>query len=167
MKNEQSIIILWVGWCKNKSFWQRFTCTEPKMPPFSTIQRTVLQRNTLWLVDRWAIFTIIRFSVRVIQIEVSKAQVPRAWLALLWNSELKTIIKLPSRCLSRSSISLSFSRLRLSITMKETGCNITIHSRWGRSFTTFINVIFFFSYKICYERTIFTHFSNDCNGQKN
>ena len=25
--NEQSVVILWVIWCKNKSFWQRFTCT--------------------------------------------------------------------------------------------------------------------------------------------
>ena len=26
--NEQSsVVILWVSWCKNKSFWQRFTCT--------------------------------------------------------------------------------------------------------------------------------------------
>ena len=25
--NEQSVIILWVSWCKNKRFWQRFTCT--------------------------------------------------------------------------------------------------------------------------------------------
>ena len=24
--NEQSVILLWVIWCKNKSFWQRFTC---------------------------------------------------------------------------------------------------------------------------------------------
>ena len=26
MDNEQSVVILWVSWCKNKSFWQRFTC---------------------------------------------------------------------------------------------------------------------------------------------
>ena len=25
--NEQSVVIFWVSWCKNKSFWQRFTCT--------------------------------------------------------------------------------------------------------------------------------------------
>ena len=25
--NEQSVVILWVSWCKNESFWQRFTCT--------------------------------------------------------------------------------------------------------------------------------------------
>ena len=24
--NEQFLVILWVNWCKNKSFWQRFTC---------------------------------------------------------------------------------------------------------------------------------------------
>ena len=24
--NEQSAVLLWVSWCKNKSFWQRFTC---------------------------------------------------------------------------------------------------------------------------------------------
>ena len=27
--NEQFVVILWVGWCKKKSFWQRFTYTEP------------------------------------------------------------------------------------------------------------------------------------------
>ena len=27
MKCEQSVVILWVSWCKNKSFWQIFTCT--------------------------------------------------------------------------------------------------------------------------------------------
>ena len=25
LNNEQSVVILWVSWCKNKSFWQRFT----------------------------------------------------------------------------------------------------------------------------------------------
>ena len=24
---EQSFVILWVSWCKNKCFWKRFTCT--------------------------------------------------------------------------------------------------------------------------------------------
>ena len=28
INNEQSVVILWVSWCKNKSFWQRFTCTR-------------------------------------------------------------------------------------------------------------------------------------------
>ena len=28
MSNEQSVVILWVCWCKNKSLWQRFTCTR-------------------------------------------------------------------------------------------------------------------------------------------
>ena len=26
--NGQSFVILWVSWCKNKCFWQRFTCTK-------------------------------------------------------------------------------------------------------------------------------------------
>ena len=26
MNNEQSVVILCVSWCKNKSFWQKFTC---------------------------------------------------------------------------------------------------------------------------------------------
>ena len=26
--NEQSFIILWVSWCKNKCFWKRFTCKQ-------------------------------------------------------------------------------------------------------------------------------------------
>ena len=26
--NEDSAVILWVSWCKNKSFWQRFTCSK-------------------------------------------------------------------------------------------------------------------------------------------
>ena len=25
--HEQSVVKLWVYWCKNKSFWQKFTCT--------------------------------------------------------------------------------------------------------------------------------------------
>ena len=25
--NEQSLLILWVSWCKDQSFWKRFTCT--------------------------------------------------------------------------------------------------------------------------------------------
>ena len=28
--NEQSVVILWVSWCKNKIFWQRFTCKNDK-----------------------------------------------------------------------------------------------------------------------------------------
>ena len=28
MNNEQSVIILWVSWRKNKSFWQIFTCNQ-------------------------------------------------------------------------------------------------------------------------------------------
>ena len=26
--NEQSLVILWVNWCKNDGFWKRFTCTN-------------------------------------------------------------------------------------------------------------------------------------------
>ena len=26
--HEQYVVILWVSWCKNKCFWQRFTCTS-------------------------------------------------------------------------------------------------------------------------------------------
>ena len=26
--NGQSVVILWVSWCKNKSFWRRFTCAR-------------------------------------------------------------------------------------------------------------------------------------------
>ena len=29
--HEQSVVILWVNWCKNKSFWQRFTFTGEKI----------------------------------------------------------------------------------------------------------------------------------------
>ena len=25
--NEQSLVMLWVNWCKNEGFWKRFTCT--------------------------------------------------------------------------------------------------------------------------------------------
>ena len=27
INNEQFVVIMWVNWCKNMSFWQRFTCT--------------------------------------------------------------------------------------------------------------------------------------------
>ena len=33
--NEQSFVILWVIWCKNKCFWQRFTCTYVQFGPIS------------------------------------------------------------------------------------------------------------------------------------
>ena len=33
MNNEQSVVILWVSWCKNKSFWQRLTCTDRRIFP--------------------------------------------------------------------------------------------------------------------------------------
>ena len=26
--NEQSLVILWVNWCKNEGFWKRFTCNK-------------------------------------------------------------------------------------------------------------------------------------------
>ena len=26
--NEQSLVILWVNWCKNEGFWKRFTCNS-------------------------------------------------------------------------------------------------------------------------------------------
>ena len=37
MNNEQSVVILWVSWCKNKSIWQKFTCTIQNLqrPPIS------------------------------------------------------------------------------------------------------------------------------------
>ena len=31
-----SIVILWVSWCKNKSFWQRFTCTTTQPTVWSS-----------------------------------------------------------------------------------------------------------------------------------
>ena len=38
---EQSVVILWVSWCKNKSFWQSFTCNNISLKPqncnYSTI----------------------------------------------------------------------------------------------------------------------------------
>ena len=27
--NEQSLVILWLNWCKNEGFWKRFTCIGP------------------------------------------------------------------------------------------------------------------------------------------
>ena len=35
--NEQSVVILWVSWCKNKSFWQRFTCTTYPLLTWSSL----------------------------------------------------------------------------------------------------------------------------------
>jgi hypothetical protein len=35
--NEQSLVILWVNWCKNEGFWKRFTCKKLWNVPICTI----------------------------------------------------------------------------------------------------------------------------------
>ena len=48
--NEQSGIILWVSWCKNKSFWQRFISnygSESDTDAGGTRVQTVIQRPNL------------------------------------------------------------------------------------------------------------------------
>ena len=47
--NEQSVVILWFSWCKNKSFWQRFTCTEITNDSLISIMEYLKQ--TLWKLD--------------------------------------------------------------------------------------------------------------------
>ena len=44
--NEQSVIILWVSWYKNKSFWQRFTCTTMGLILF--IEPVVTSHSQKW-----------------------------------------------------------------------------------------------------------------------
>ena len=38
----KSVVILWVSWCKNKSFWQRFTCT------YLAVQIRLILSMVLW-----------------------------------------------------------------------------------------------------------------------
>ena len=40
---EQSVVILWVSWCKNKSFWQSLTCTKQRGPKSC---KAAIQRKT-------------------------------------------------------------------------------------------------------------------------
>ena len=40
--NEQSLVILWVNWFKNESFWKRFTCTVLKSLPTYSLKRLSL-----------------------------------------------------------------------------------------------------------------------------
>ena len=58
IKNEQSVAILWVSWCKNKSFWQRYTSTLSRflkilskkyLRPISLYVSTSKQSGKIWL----------------------------------------------------------------------------------------------------------------------
>ena len=47
--NEQSLVILWVNWFKNESFWHRFTCTtEPPETSNSLQYLQTLERTKKW-----------------------------------------------------------------------------------------------------------------------
>ena len=43
-------VILWVNWCKNNSFWQRFTCTD-KVPLPEDKKREIMDREKVWVPD--------------------------------------------------------------------------------------------------------------------
>ena len=47
--NEQCLVILWVNWFKNESFWKRFTCTSPNYckKVFSWFLNDLIQPLTL------------------------------------------------------------------------------------------------------------------------
>ena len=49
--NEQFFVILWVSWCKNKSFWQRFTCKSSLLSYVTSKTRTRVCTVKLWAVD--------------------------------------------------------------------------------------------------------------------
>ena len=42
MNNEPSVVILWVSWCKNKSFWLRFTCNTYHFQKFSFFEHIAI-----------------------------------------------------------------------------------------------------------------------------
>ena len=59
MNNEQSVVILWVSWCTNKSFWQRFTCTY-EFNWFSTKAHITYDNSCPRLVLRYVFSRLIR-----------------------------------------------------------------------------------------------------------
>ena len=44
--NGQSIVLLWVSWCKNKSFWQRIICTKNKFPTYVFLKK---RTKKIWI----------------------------------------------------------------------------------------------------------------------
>jgi hypothetical protein len=53
MNNSQSVVILWVRWCKNKSFWQRFTCISALWGMWKLLRSIFLiPRNLIELLSR-------------------------------------------------------------------------------------------------------------------
>ena len=43
--NEQSLVILWVNWCKNEGFWKRFTCNDQTTIIFKFIEKIIVDRT--------------------------------------------------------------------------------------------------------------------------
>ena len=48
--NEQSVVILWVSWCKNRCFWQIFTCIYRNLKYlFNILTNYLILHDTQWI----------------------------------------------------------------------------------------------------------------------
>ena len=55
--NEQSLIILWVNWCKNEGFWKRFTCKKRGVK-FCCKVLILWEGHKIWKKTTWEIYNI-------------------------------------------------------------------------------------------------------------
>ena len=47
--NEQSLVILWVNWCKNEGFWKRFTCIRYRKV---IINSSCFKLSSIWILKK-------------------------------------------------------------------------------------------------------------------
>ena len=64
MNNEQSVVILWVSWCKNKSFWQRFTCT-------AKFYHLIIQGSMYYYLYKWHSILISYLVVKITKLVIT------------------------------------------------------------------------------------------------
>ena len=58
------VVILWVSWCKNKSFWQRFTCMHNACRIVDSMQTFYGGRPLYVLGIRWLLARLIQFDLQ-------------------------------------------------------------------------------------------------------
>ena len=58
------VVIVWVSWCKNKSFWQRFTCMHNACRIVDSMQTFYGGRPLYVLGIRWLLARLIQFDLQ-------------------------------------------------------------------------------------------------------
>ena len=70
--NEQSIVIFWISWCKNKSFWQRFTYTNAWTTTFVIFVCKIKVTKCLRVVGTHSNTRTVRLMIQIIFILLRK-----------------------------------------------------------------------------------------------